>query len=117
MTPAEILNFLTDVVVYVDALPMYNFFVAIANCLQAINFSFNFLLYISINASFRHAARGLICQSPERELKYESMTALTQVKTSVRGSVSVGANGSLSLKGTPALSAKQGIALLSTTTV
>ena len=119
MTPAEIFNFFDDVVIEkVLMTDLYNMVVAIANCLQAINFAFNFLLYLSISASFRHAAKGiLLCQSvtPEGIRAYESMTALTHIKTtSVRSSVSQSVNGSSCLKATTSNS-KQGICLLSTT--
>jgi len=52
--PAEIMHFIRDVAkdnrVYVDA---YNLAVALANAFQAVNFSFNFILYCAVNTHFR----------------------------------------------------------------
>lgn len=57
VTPAELINFLKRVIAQSpeQTYEIYNLSVAIVNTLQAINFSFNFILYCLINVSFRRS--------------------------------------------------------------
>ena len=63
VSPAELINFLRrHVMTSQDKAYIYNLAVAVVNTLQAINFSFNFVLYCVINVSFRRSfVRLLSC--------------------------------------------------------
>lgn len=60
---------------------IYNFIVVVFNILQVLNFSFNFVLYIVINAHFRRTIKDVFtCRKSEsngENSHYDSMTAQT----------------------------------------
>lgn|SRR6218665_381898 len=61
VSPAEICNIFTYLVhSQVTVGPVYNLVVAIANALQTVNFSFNFVLYCVINVSFRRIVCDIV---------------------------------------------------------
>ncbi len=60
--PAEIINFLKKTqLLNVANMGSFNVGVAIVNTLQAINFSFNFVLYCAINVHFRRSILDMFC--------------------------------------------------------
>ncbi|ELT86996.1 hypothetical protein CAPTEDRAFT_190428 [Capitella teleta] len=68
VTPAETIHFL---VYYLggEQQTQYNFVVKVVNTLQAINFSFNVILYFTINVSFRRCVFRLFCCCTRRPLR------------------------------------------------
>ncbi len=89
VSPAELVNFLKDMVIADSQItPSYNVAVAILNTFQAINFSFNFILYCVINVHFRKTVTSIFCYCRQQKKDkittttsgwYESVSATTQV--------------------------------------
>lgn len=62
VVPTEVLVFFkAEVIEKVALVPTYNLLLAFFNLLQAINFSFNFLLYCVVNKQFRRTFFRLVC--------------------------------------------------------
>lgn len=62
LLPSEIINFLKQMVLLdTSKLAYFNTGVAIVNTLQAINFSFNFVLYCVVNVHFRRTITNMLC--------------------------------------------------------
>ena len=60
--PCEILRFLKFMVLLDSShTHAFSLAIAVANTMQAVNFSFNFCLYCAMNVSFRHELRKLCC--------------------------------------------------------
>ena len=79
--PAEVINFFKDYIKEEHRLTdCFNLGLAIVNCLQAINFAFNFVLYCAINVHFRRTMLEVsLCFCPRNwkgktDLSSESVT-------------------------------------------
>ena len=90
LVPAEIANFLKHLDVVVNNTKLFNFFVALLNTTQAINFSFNFILYCIVNAQFRRKLVSLLLAPPcfrglrsgdERAIRNTHVTLKTSLST------------------------------------
>lgn len=64
--PSEVMTFLNKMILTnIDHLSTYNVVLAIANAFQAINFSFNFLLYCAVNSQTGSSNHFLFCSRYE----------------------------------------------------
>ena len=77
VSPAAAIHFLVEYLA-VDRTDRYNLVVVIVNTMQAVNFSFNFILYFAINVSFRRCMFRMLCccarPSPKRRVSHRSST-------------------------------------------
>ena len=94
VAPCEIFTFVDEIVqANVSAetsYTMHNFLVSVLNVLQVLSFSFNFLLYVIINAHFRRSMKEiLVCRGAHPEhrtsnsesgVRYECVTANSNVQ-------------------------------------
>lgn len=87
VAPCEIFTFIDQIVkrdiVDIKTHTIYNFVVSILNVLQVISFSFNFVLYILINAHFRRTIKELFScrKSPNSHNSHASYDSVTQQTT------------------------------------
>ena len=77
VTPAEVIHFLVEFMDHSHN-QRYNLVVIIVNTMQAVNFSFNFVLYFAINVSFRRCMFRMLCCCARR--------SATRSRVSHRGS-------------------------------
>lgn len=86
VSPAEIINFLQKAAIADASLTQaHNLAVAIVNCLQAVNFAFNFVLYCAINVHFRRTVSELFTcrRNHHRDVTtYQSISMTTTVTSS-----------------------------------
>ena len=73
--PSEIIHFFKGVIkANISFTDKYNLIISIFNSLQAVNFSFNFLLYCAVNEHFRATLSGLFCRRKDDSSLYHGVS-------------------------------------------